>query len=264
MIRSLWTAATGMSAQQFNLDTISNNIANVNTIGFKKNRADFEDLLYSTLRLPGTPIATGSVIPTGTQVGHGVFIAGSQKLYSMGSVENTGNDLDLAIEGDGFFQVLLPDGSSGYTRAGSFKMDAEGKMVTVDGYVLQPEITIPQDATDISIGENGTVSVVIGDNMASIEEVGKIELVRFINPAGLKAEGRNYLTQTAASGEPITGEAGTGGVGSLRQGFIEMSNVDIVEEMIGMIIAQRAYEMNSKAIQTADTMLGVASSLKRA
>lgn len=263
MERSLWTAATGMNAQQFHLDVIANNLANVNTKGYKRDRAQFEDLLYTTLRLPGTPITGGGKIPTGIQVGHGVKVAGTQKVHMQGSLEETKNPLDIAIEGPGFFQVLLPNGETGYTRDGTFAKDSEGKLVNTNGYILQPEITIPEDATNISITEDGTVFAIMGGDMKTPEEIGKIELVRFINPAGLSAWGKNILKETAASGEPLAGTPGEAGFGRIAQGFVEMSNVNVIEEMVNMIVAQRAYEFSSKAIQTADTMLGVISTLKR-
>ncbi|MEW6482725.1 MAG: flagellar basal-body rod protein FlgG [bacterium] len=263
MERSLWTAATGMNAQQFHLDVIANNLANVNTTGYKRDRAEFEDLLYATLRLPGTPITGGGKIPSGIQVGHGVKVAGTQKIHLPGSLEETKNPLDLAIEGPGFFQVLLPNGEIGYTRDGVFSKDSEGRIVNANGYILQPEITIPEDATDISIMEDGSVFAIMGGDMKTPEEIGKIELVRFVNPGGLSAMGKNILKQTAASGEPLTGTPGEGGFGRIAQGFIEMSNVNVVEEMVRMIVAQRAYEFSSKAIQTADSMLGVVTTLKR-
>lgn len=263
MERSLWTAATGMNAQQFHLDVIANNLANINTNGYKRDRAQFEDLLYTTLRLPGTPITGGGRIPTGVQVGHGVKVTGTQKIHLGGSLEETKNPLDIAIEGPGFFQVLLPDGEIGYTRDGSFSKDAEGKLVNANGYILQPEITIPEEATNISITEDGTVFAIMGQDMKTPEEIGRIELARFINPAGLSAWGKNILKETAASGEPITGSPGEASFGRIAQGFIEMSNVNVIEEMVNMIVAQRAYEFSSKAIQTADTMLGVISTLKR-
>ncbi|MEW6006638.1 MAG: flagellar basal-body rod protein FlgG [bacterium] len=263
MERSLWTAATGMNAQQFHLDVIANNLANVHTIGYKRDRAEFEDLLYATLRLPGTPVTGGGKIPSGIQVGHGVKVAGTQKIQTPGSLEETKNPLDVAIEGPGFFQVLLPNGDTGYTRDGVFSKDAEGRIVNANGYILQPEITIPEDATEISIMEDGSVFAIMGGDIKTPEEIGKIELVRFINPAGLSAMGKNILKQTGASGEPLTGTPGEGGFGRLAQGFIEMSNVNVVEEMVNMIVAQRAYEFSSKAIQTADAMLGVVTTLKR-
>lgn len=263
MERSLWTAATGMNAQQFQLDVIANNLANVNTSGYKRDRAQFEDLLYATLRLPGTPIIGGGKIPTGIQVGHGVKVAGTQKINSEGSLVETKNPLDISIEGQGFFQVLLPNGETGYTRDGTFSKDSDGKIVNANGYILQPEITIPEDATNISITEDGTVFAIMGGDMKTPEEIGKLELVRFVNPAGLSAWGKNVLKETSASGEPLTGSPGEAGFGRIAQGFIEMSNVNVVEEMVNMIIAQRAYEFSSKAIQTADAMLGVISTLKR-
>lgn len=263
-MRSLWTAATGMTGQQFNLDTIANNLANVSTAGFKKSRVDFEDLIYEMLKSPGTPIATGSVLPTGIHVGHGVAIAGTQKVHSLGSMQASQNPLDIAIQGEvGFYQLLLPDGSTGYTRDGSFKRDQEGKLVTSNGHILQPEIVIPADTTQITITEDGTVIVIVGSDQKTPQEVGKIELVRFANPAGLIPIGQNIFKESASSGDPVTGTAGTEGFGRIAQGFVELSNVNIVDEMVNMIIAQRAYELNSKAIQTGDTMLGIVSALKR-
>jgi len=263
MMRSLWTAATGMTGQQFNLDTIANNLANVNTAGFKKSRVDFEDLIYEVLKSPGTPIATGSVLPTGVHVGHGVAIAATQKIHSLGHLQETQNPLDIAIEGKGFFQLLLPDGSIGYTRDGSFKMDSEGKLVTSNGHILQPEIVLPADTTQITITEDGMVIVIVGNDLKTPQEVGKIELVRFANPSGLIPIGKNIFKESAASGDPVTGTPGTEGFGRIAQGFLELSNVNIVDEMVNMIIAQRAYELNSRAIQTGDAMLGIVSTLKR-
>ncbi len=262
-MRSLWTAATGMTGQQFNLDTIANNLANVNTAGFKKSRVDFEDLIYEVLKSPGTPIATGSVLPTGIHVGHGVSIAGTQKIHTLGNLQESQNQLDIAIGGNGFYQLLLPDGSTGYTRDGSFKMDQEGKLVTSNGHILQPEIVIPADTTQITITEDGAVIVIVGNDLKTPQEVGKIELVRFANPAGLIPIGKNIFKESASSGDPITGTAGAEGFGNINQYFLELSNVNIVDEMVNMIIAQRAYELNSKAIQTGDTMLGIVSTLKR-
>ncbi|MDI6751306.1 MAG: flagellar basal-body rod protein FlgG [bacterium] len=263
MIRSLWSGATGMSAQQFHLDVISNNLANVNTTGYKRDRAEFEDLLYATLRLSGTPIAGGGSVPTGVQVGHGTKIVGTQKIHSAGPLEETQNPYDLAIEGQGFFQVLLPNGEVGYTRAGSFSKDADGKIVTQNGYILQPEIVVPEDATEISITEDGAVFATIAGNVKTTEELGKIELARFTNPAGLSAMGKNVVKETAASGEPKTGTPGTEGFGRISQRFIERSNVNVVEEMVNMIVVQRAYEFSAKVIQTADAILGAASTVKR-
>jgi len=262
MIRSLWTAATGMAAQQVNIDIISNNLANVNTSGFKKSRADFQDLLYQNLRTAGTTEAQGSQVPTGIQVGLGTRLAAVQKIFTQGDFKETGNPLDLVIEGDGFFQVLMPNGETAYTRDGSFKLDAQGRIVTSDGYPLQPEIAIPAEATSISVGSDGTISVTIPGQNAP-QEVGQLQIVKFINPAGLTSIGRNLLTQSAASGDPVVDTPGLNGLGTLAHGFIEMSNVQVVEEMVNMITAQRAYEINSKAIQTADEMLGIANNLRR-
>jgi flagellar basal-body rod protein FlgG len=263
MLRALWTAATGMQACQFNLDTIANNLANVNTTSYKKQRAEFEDLLYETLRAPGTPIATGAPVPVGIQVGHGTAVLGTQKIFKEGPLIETTNPLDLAIGGDGFFKVLLPDGSIAYTRDGSFKIDAEGRIVLGEGYILEPEIIIPEDATKISITEDGTIFVVMSEDFREVLEVGKIELVKFINPAGLISIGKNLYKETQASGVPIVGEPAKGGFGRIYQGWLEGSNVDVVEEMTKLVVAQRSYEINSKSIQTADAMLGIIAGLIR-
>lgn len=262
MNRALFTAATGMIAQQLNVDTTANNLANVNTTGFKRSRVDFQDLLYQTSRAPGSPTAQGAEAPTGIQVGSGVRPASTQRIFSQGDFQETGNPLDLVIEGDGFFQVLRGDGTTAYTRAGSFRKDANGRMVNPDAYALQPEITIPAQAVNISIGTDGVVSVTLAGS-STPQQVGTIELARFSNPAGLNAIGRNLFLPTAASGNAITGAPGSQGVGTLSQGFIEMSNVKVVEEMINLIIGQRAYEAGSRAVQTADEMLQLANSLRR-
>jgi len=262
MIRSLYTAATGMEAQQLNMDVIAHNLANVNTSGFKKSRIDFQDLLYQTLRTPGATQAQGVQVPTGIQVGLGTRPGAVQKMFSQGDFQQTGNQLDLVIEGDGFFQVMLPSGELAYTRDGSFKIDSQGRMVTSDGYPVQPEISIPQNALDISIGEDGTISVKMSGQSAP-QEAGQIQIVNFMNPAGLVSNGRNVMVQSAASGEPITGTPGQDGLGTLTQGFLEMSNVKVVEEMVNMIVAQRAYEVNSKAIQASDEMLNLANNIRR-
>ncbi len=265
MIRSLWTAATGMVAQQFNIDTISNNLANVNTIGFKKNRADFEDLVYQQQVLAGTPATVVSEIPTGVYVGHGVRVAATQKLFEMGNLQATGNQFDMAVESEiGFFKILLPDGSVGYTRDGSFKIDSQRQVVTSNGYLLEPPITLPVDAINNSfkVSENGEVSVRIGEDIRPVR-IGQIYLYRFVNPAGLRAIGRNLFKETLASGTEIEGIPGLEGMGSILQGFIETSNVKLVEEMVNMIVAQRAYESNSRSITTSDSMLGTAISMKR-
>lgn len=260
MIRSLYTAATGMQAQQTNMDVVANNLANVNTAGFKKSRAEFQDLLYQTLRSAGSSQAQGMKVPTGVQVGLGTRLAATQKQFTPGDMQQTGNDLDMAIKGDGFFQVTLPSGEQGYTRNGAFTKDGEGKVVTADGYILQPEITIPAGARDISIGEDGTVTANVE---GTITQVGTIELARFINPAGLSSIGGNVYLQTEASGDPATGTPGQEGFGGIASKFLEMSNVKVVDEMVSMILAQRAYEVNSKSIQSADEMLNTANNLRR-
>jgi flagellar basal-body rod protein FlgG len=264
MMRSLWTGAAGMIGQQFNIDTIANNLANVNTTGFKKNRPDFKDLIYQTTKLAGTPATELTVVPTNIQVGHGVRAAASQKLFDQGSLQNTGNPADLAIEGDGFFRILQYDGSYAYTRDGSFKIDSNGQLVTSDGYRVMPEIIIPDNAKpdSLQISQDGRVSVeFIGTNERV--DIGQIQLFRFINPAGLQAIGDNLLITTNASGEAVGGRPGFDGMGKVIQGRLEMSNVNVVQEMVNMIVAQRAYEMNSKTIQTSDSMLATANNLKR-
>ncbi|MFQ5454938.1 MAG: flagellar basal-body rod protein FlgG [Nitrospirota bacterium] len=262
MIRSLYIAASGMGAQQINIDIISNNLANVNTVGFKKSRGDFQDLLYLTLRVAGAPSGTGTQVPTGIQIGSGVRPVAVQKLFVQGDFQNTQNDLDLAIEGDGFFQIVKPDGTLSYTRAGTFKRDSEGRIVTSDGYLLEPEISIPNNVINITIGTDGVVSVLTAGS-STPTEIGRIELAKFVNPSGLNSIGRNLYIPTAASGEPTIGTPGQDGFGTLAQGFIEASNVNIAEELINMIIGQRAYEINSKAIQTSDEMLQMANNIKR-
>jgi flagellar basal-body rod protein FlgG len=265
MMRSLWTAASGMHAQQFNIDTIAHNLSNVNTTGFKKGRADFEDLLYQKDRLAGTPSSLDTQVPTGIQVGHGVKVAATQKMYSQGSLELTGNKLDIALEGEGFFRVQLYDGSIAYTRDGAFKIDSNGQVVTHSGYRLEPELIFPNMflPESISITQDGKVTCRVGGSDIDIPVGRGIELYRFVNPAGLKNIGENFIKETEASGPAIAGRPGYRGMGRTLQGMVEMSNVKVVEEMVNMIVAQRAYEMNSKAIQTSDSMLGTAASLKR-
>lgn len=262
MIRSLWTAATGMQAQTSNIDVISNNLANVNTAGFKRSRADFQDLLYETIRAPGTSTAGGSEVPTGVQVGHGTRTVATQKIFMQGDFQHTQNELDMAIEGDGFFQIQQANGDIAYSRAGNFKIDSEGRIVSPDGFLMEPEITIPTDALAVSIGTDGAVSV-LQPGATTPSVVGNIELARFVNPAGLQSIGRNLFLQTAASGDPTTGTPGVDGFGTIAQGYLEMSNVSVVDEMVSMITAQRAYEINSKTIQAADDMLQMVNSLKR-
>ena len=263
MIRALFTAATGMIGQQMNMDTIANNLANVNTTGFKKSRVNFQDLLYETVKPAGTQTTQGNTIPEGIQLGHGVRPASIAKLFTPGNLIQTGNNLDLAIEGDGFFQVELPDGTTAYTRDGSFKMDQEGTVLTADGYPLTPGLTIPATHTSLTVGSDGTVSVGIPGDSAQ-QTVGTLQMVRFVNPAGLDARlGRNLLLETEASGPPQAGQPGLEGLGYLSQGFLENSNVQVVEEILQMIIAQRAYEASSKVIQASDEMLQLANNVKR-
>ncbi|UCG07309.1 MAG: flagellar basal-body rod protein FlgG [Desulfobacterales bacterium] len=262
MIRSLWTAATGMQGQSTNIDVIANNIANVNTAGFKKSRVDFQDLLYDTLRSPGVASSQSTQVPTGVQLGHGARVVAVTKLFSPGEFQNTKNELDLAIVGQGFFQVLLPEGETAYTKAGNFSLDSEGRIVTPDGFLLEPEIAIPTDTIAISVGMDGTVSVMeAGESDAT--EVGTIELARFVNSAGLRNIGKNLFLPSNASGDAITGAAGQDGLGYLEQGYLEMSNVSVVDEMVNMITAHRAYELNSKIVMVADEMLSMSNNVKR-
>lgn len=262
MLRTLWIASTGMQAQTLNIDVIANNLANVNTSGFKKSRADFQDLLYQIVRPAGVASAQGNEVPTGIQLGHGTRPVATQKIFTQGDFQQTGNELDMAIEGSGFFQVLQPNGETAYTRAGTFKVDSEGRVVTSDGFSLEPEMSISSDSISVSIGTDGTVSILqAGETEPS--EIGTIQLVRFLNPAGLKSIGRNLYLPTKASGDEMTGTPGEDGFGTIAQGYVEMSNVSVVEEMVNMIVAQRAYEINSKAIKAADDMLQMANNLKR-
>ena len=254
MLRALWTAATGMQAQAMNIDVISNNLANVNTTGFKKSRADFQELMYQSTRTPGSSTSTGTQSPAGIQVGLGSRTAAVQKIFTVGDFQSTGNELDVGIEGAGFFEIELPTGDTAYTRAGTFKKDGSGRMVTSDGYPMQPEIVIPENATAISIGEDGTVEVNL-DNDSEPTQIGSIELTIFANAAGLKSIGRNLYQETPSSGIPTSATPGESGSGTLSQGFLEGSNVNIMEEMVNMIAGQRAYEINSKAIKTADEMV---------
>lgn len=262
MMRSLYTAGSGMIAQQLNIDTIANNLANVNTNGFKRNRVDFQDLLYQTMRAAGAQVIQGSNVPVGIQVGQGVRPVATQKIFTVGEFRPTDNPLDMAIEGDGFFQVLMPDGTVAYTRDGAFKRDGTGRLVTSDGFPLEPEIVVPSEATEISIGADGTVTVLLAGD-ALPQNLGQVQTARFTNPAGLSAMGRNLFRPTAASGEAIVGTPGQPGFGAITQGYLESSNVQVVEEMVNMIVAQRAYETSSKAIQASDDMLQVANNLKR-
>ncbi len=262
MMRSLWTAASGMNTQTQNINVIANNLANVNTTGFKKSRADFQDLMYQTVQNPGSPSTNAAQIPAGIQFGMGAKLAAVSKQFTPGDLQNTGGQLDIAIAGDGFFQIQMPDGSTAYTRSGAFKMDSNGRVVTSDGYPMLPEIVIPNNSTKINIGTDGTVSVVqAGQTTAST--VGNIQLANFTNPTGLSSMGMNFYQQTDASGNATTGAPGQDGLGTISQGFLEMSNVNVAEEMVNMIVSQRAYEANSKAITTSDDMLQQANNLKR-
>ena len=261
MIRALWTAASGMQAQQLNVDVVANNIANVNTTGFKKSRADFQDLIYQNLKSIGAP-STNATQASGIQVGLGTRTAAVTKNFATGTINQTGNDLDIAIEGDGFFQIQQPDGSTAYTRAGAFKMDSQGRVVNSDGYPLLPEVVIPSNSTKVNIGNDGTVSVQQA-GQSTPTNVGNIQLATFSNPAGLSSLGRNLYQTTDSSGEATTGTPGQNGIGTMSQGYLEMSNVSVVEEMVNMIIGQRAYEVNSKAVQAADEMLQQANNLRR-
>lgn len=262
MLRSLWSAATGMVAQQMNVDVISNNLANVNTNGYKKSRIEFQDLIYQNMRVAGTSTAQGVESPVGMQVGMGVKTGAIHGIFTQGNFQATSNPLDLIVEGEGFFRVSLLDGREGYTRDGSFTLNSEGAITTSSGHYVEPRIFIPVDATSVTVGLDGTVSVQIaGQNYP--EELGQIEIAKFINPSGLTRMGRNLYSATAASGEAYVGVPGQEGLGTIGQGFLETSNVQAVEEMVNMIAAQRAYEMNSKSIQSSDDMLGIANNLKR-
>jgi len=254
MNQSLWIAKTGLDAQQTKLSTIANNLANASTAGFKKSRAVFEDLLYQNVRQVGAQSSADTQLPSGLMLGLGVRTVATEKLFNQGNLVETGTAFDMAIEGRGFFEVLMPDGSQAFTRDGSFQVDAQGQMVTSSGYVVQPAITIPEGAQSISVAADGTVSVVIpGSSIAT--QVGNLQVTDFINPAGLQPLGKNLFAETASSGTPSAGNPGLNGLGTIMQGFIESSNVNVVEELVNMIETQRAYEINSRAISTSDQML---------
>lgn len=254
MIRSLWISKTGLEAQQLQMDVIANNLANVSTNGFKRSRAVFEDLLYQTLRQPGAQSSQQTQLPSGLQVGTGTRAVATERLFTQGNLQQTGNSRDVAIQGSGFFQVQLPDGTTAFTRDGSFQSDSQGQLVTASGFPVQPTITIPANAMSITIAKDGTVSVAVPGNAASVQ-VGSLQLTGFVNPVGLQSFGENLYLQTAASGTPTPNTPGTNGLGLLNQGYVETSNVNVVEELVNMIQTQRAYEINSKAIQTSDQML---------
>jgi flagellar basal-body rod protein FlgG len=262
-MRALRTAATGMSAQQMNVEVISNNIANMNTVGFKRQRAEFQDLMYQNVERAGASTSdAGTVAPTGIQIGAGVKTGATYRITEQGAATRTENRYDLAIDGQGFFQVLMPSGETAYTRAGNFGIDNQGRMVTDDGYVIQPEITIAEGARDVSISKSGQVQVTLGDDPQP-QEAGQLQLATFINEAGLEAIGDNLLLESGSSGAAVIGSPGDVGFGTLMQGYTEASNVDAVSEITALIVAQRAYEMNSKVINTADEMLSAANQLKQ-
>ncbi|MBF4988698.1 MULTISPECIES: flagellar basal-body rod protein FlgG [unclassified Methylophilus] len=254
MIRSLWISKTGLDAQQMQMDVISNNLANVSTSGFKKSRAVFEDLLYQNIRQVGSQSSQQSQLPSGLQLGTGVKPVATERIFTQGNLQQTSNDKDVAIQGQGFFQILLPDGTTAYTRDGSFQVDSQGQLVTASGFPVQPSITIPANAQSLSIGRDGVVSITTPNSTATTQ-IGQIQLATFINPTGLQSKGENLYVETTASGNPNTNVPGTNGAGLLSQGYVETSNVNVVEELVSMIQTQRAYEINSKAITTSDQML---------
>jgi len=254
MIRSLWIAKTGLDAQQTQLDVHTNNLANVNTNGFKRGHAVFEDLLYQTVRQPGAQSSQQTNLSSGLQIGLGVRPVSTERVHTQGSLQQTGNSLDIAVNGQGFFQVQMPDGTTAYTRDGSFQKDAQGALVTSSGYQLQPSITIPASAQTVTIGRDGVVSIQQA-GQAALQQIGTLQMANFINPGGLQSLGENLYAETTSSGSPVVGAPGANGMGTLSQGFVETSNVNVVEELVGMIQTQRAYEINSKAVQTSDQML---------
>ena len=261
-MRALFTAATGMEAQQLRIDNIANNLANIGTTGFKKTRAEFQDLFYEILQTPGATSSTGEQLPTGVQIGHGVKVSGTQRIFTQGDRTQTGRDLDFTVDGDGFFQVQRSGGETVYTRDGSFKLDSQGNLVTAQGYQMIPGIQIPTDTIALTVLDDGTVSgLIAGDTDAT--NLGQIELARFANPSGLRALGNNFFVPTEASGNPETGTPGADGYGSITQGMLEASNVNVAEELVQMILAQRAFELNSRVIQTGDQMLQAAAALSR-
>ncbi len=254
MIRSLWISKTGLDAQQTQMDVVANNLANVSTNGFKRSRAVFEDLLYQNIRQPGAQSSQQTQIPSGLQIGTGVRPVAAERIHTQGNLAQTGNKLDVAIQGSGFFPVLMPDGTTGYTRDGSFQTDGQGQLVTSSGYVVQPAMTIPANASSVTIAQDGVVSITQAGSVAPVQ-IGQMQLATFINPTGLQSNGQNLYLETSSSGAPSTAAPGTNGTGTLGQGFVETSNVNVVEELVNMIQTQRAYEINSKAITTSDQML---------
>ena len=254
MIRSLWISKTGLEAQQTQMDVIANNLANVSTNGFKRSRAVFEDLLYQTMRQPGAQSSQQTEVPSGLQIGTGVQPIATERIFTQGNLQQTGNALDIAIQGDGFFQVLLPDGTTAYSRDGAFQLNSQGQLVTASGYEVQPAITMPANVVSVTIAKDGIVSVVQSGTAAPVE-IGQIQLATFINNGGLQSRGENQYIETAASGAPQVNAPGSNGAGLLNQSYVETSNVNVVEELVNMIQTQRAYEINSKAIQTSDQML---------
>ncbi len=254
MNQSMWVSMTGLDAQQTNMTVISNNLANVNTVGFKQGRAVFEDLLYQTVRQPGAQSSQDTQLSSGLMLGTGVRTVATEKIFTQGNLMQTNNSLDIAVEGRGFFQILMPDGTLAYSRDGAFQLDSQGQMVTASGYLVQPGITIPNNTQSITVGQDGTVSVLVAGS-STPSQVGDIQLADFINPTGLQPIGQNLYVETGASGAPQSGPPGLNGLGKLVQGSLETSNVNTVEELVKMIETQRAYEMNSKAISTADQML---------
>lgn len=254
MMRSLWIAKTGLDGQQTQLDVISNNLANVSTNGFKRSRAVFEDLLYQTMRQPGAQTSQQTQVPSGLQVGTGVKPVATVRNFTQGNLQNTGNKLDVAINGNGFLQVQMPDGTTSYSRDGSLQLDAQGQLVTSNGFPIQPAITLPANATSVSIANDGTITVTQPGSTAAVT-VGQLQLANFVNPAGLQALGQNLYAETPSSGTPATNVPGVNGAGTISQGYVETSNVSVVEELVSLIQAQRAYEINSKAITTSDQML---------
>ena len=252
MIRSLWISKTGLEAQQTQMDVIANNLANVSTTGFKRSRAVFEDLLYQTLRQPGAQSSQQTLVPSGLQIGTGVRPIATERIHTQGNLQLTSNGLDVAINGSGFFQILMPDGTTSYTRDGSFQTDSQGQLVTSSGFQVQPAITIPANATNVTIARDGTVTATVA---GATTQIGSLQLATFINPAGLQSMGENMYVETASSGTPSTNVPGTNGAGLLNQNYVETSNVNVVEELVNMIQTQRSYEINSKAITTSDQML---------